>query len=313
MKLSFVIPAHNEEVRIADCLRAIFASIEVYKRQHTSGWETEIIVVNNASTDKTGDIASGLTGVRVVDEPHKGLVWARRAGSEASTGDLIAHVDADTLMPNRWVSTVIHCFENDAALLALSGPYIYYDVPWYTHAASRAFYAVGYFIDRLNKLIFQSGSMLQGGNFVLRRGVMEKIGGFNTSIEFYGEDVDIGRRVNKIGKVRWTFVLPMYSSGRRLMKEGIFRTGIVYALNYIWMTFMKKPFSNEHNDIRMESHATTRTPASTFTQRYRILSDEEFIRRVLVATLFFSQASLPITMRACMQRIMKAVRFPISC
>lgn len=244
MKISFVIPAYNEEVVIADCLTSVLAALKA------TPCDAEVIVVNNASTDRTKEIASSFEDVRVVDEPHKGLVWARRAGFLASSGNLIANIDADTLMPAAWLPKVIAEFSADPNLLALSGPYIYYDAPWLARITTSLFYVVGFVINRVNEVFFTTSSMLQGGNFVLRRSALEKIGGFDTSIEFYGEDIDIGRRVGKIGKVKWTFRLPMRSSGRRFSKQGILKAGILYALNFIWVTFRGKPFTQTHVDIR---------------------------------------------------------------
>ena len=115
----------------------------------------------------------------------------------------------------------------------------------------KLFYAIGLLTDKIGRLFFKSGSMLQGGNFVLRREAMEAIGGFDTSIEFYGEDTDIGKRVGKIGKVKWTFGLPMYSSGRRFVKQGLLVTGVIYSLNFIWINVFGKPFNQTYTDIRI--------------------------------------------------------------
>ena len=90
MKLSVVIPAYNEEKFIGECLQSIFHEIE------GKNYDLEIIVVNNASTDNTRDIVASHPKVKLVDEPDKGLVKARRAGFLASKGELIANLDADT-------------------------------------------------------------------------------------------------------------------------------------------------------------------------------------------------------------------------
>jgi cellulose synthase/poly-beta-1,6-N-acetylglucosamine synthase-like glycosyltransferase len=247
MKISFVIPAYNEEVCLPVCLSAIEKEIG----RNAGDWETEVIVVNNASTDGTKEAAS-FAGVRVVDETRKGLVWARRAGYLASTGDIIANIDADTKMPKGWLKKVRHEFTRDPKLLALSGPHVFYDVPWRTRFISKTFYIVGFIFDGISEFFFKNGSMLQGGNFVLRREAMEKIGGFDTSIEFYAEDINIGRRVRRVGRVKWTFSLPMYASGRRFAKQGILATGVTYLFNYLWETIFKKPFSMTYQDIRIQ-------------------------------------------------------------
>jgi len=102
----------------------------------------------------------------------------------------------------------------------------------------------------VNRYVLRAGSMVQGGNFVLRRDALEKIGGFDTSISFYGEDTDIARRMNCVGKVKFKFRLKMFSSARRLKHEGMLKIAGRYTMNYFWTTFRKKPFTAEYTDIR---------------------------------------------------------------
>ncbi len=97
---------------------------------------------------------------------------------------------------------------------------------------------------------FHVGVMVQGGNVVIRRTALEKIGGYDTSISFYGEDTDLARRLDKVGRVKFTFRLPTLSSFRRLAGEGTVATGFRYAVNYLWITLFKKPHTREYEDIR---------------------------------------------------------------
>jgi cellulose synthase/poly-beta-1,6-N-acetylglucosamine synthase-like glycosyltransferase len=92
--------------------------------------------------------------------------------------------------------------------------------------------------------------MLQGGNFIVRRDAMEKIGGFDTRIAFYGEDTDIAKRIFAAGQVKWTFTLPMHTSGRRLRAEGIITMGLRYAINHLWQILFSKTFTTTYRDIR---------------------------------------------------------------
>jgi GT2 family glycosyltransferase len=82
------------------------------------------------------------------------------------------------------------------------------------------------------------------------RKALEAIGGFNLAITFYGEDTDIARRLNDVGPVRFTFALKMYSSARRLKGEGMLRIALRYTINYLWTTFLKRPYTHTHIDIR---------------------------------------------------------------
>lgn len=244
MKLSFVIPAFNEEEYIGDCLESIFRETKEKK------YDIEIIVVNNASTDRTREVAASFVGVKVIDEPQKGLVRARQTGYLASRGDLIANIDADTMLTRGWLNKVYSEFYQDNELLALSGPPIYYDLPKVQQFLINSYYYLGYLIYLINRFVLRTGSMTQGGNCVIRRTALEKIGGYNSRIDFWGEDTDLAKRLNKIGKVKFTFRLPIYTSGRRLKAEGLIRMGIRYPLNYFSVVYFKRPFSKIVKDYR---------------------------------------------------------------
>lgn len=246
MKLSIVIPAYNEENYIGRCLE----SIAVEKAR--DNFDVEIIVVNNASVDRTGVVARSFSFVRVVDESRKGLVRARQTGYEASTGDLVANVDADTLMPEGWIKRVFKEFSIDPNLVALSGPYVYYDLSFFTNWLVLFWYRMGKTIGFFNTLITRrSEMMLQGGNFVLRRSALEKAEGFDLNFDFYGEDTAIARKMSTQGKVKFTFRLPMYTSGRRLRAEGVFTMALKYAVNFWWTLLFGKPYSKQYKDIRV--------------------------------------------------------------
>jgi cellulose synthase/poly-beta-1,6-N-acetylglucosamine synthase-like glycosyltransferase len=244
MKLSFVIPAYNEEVLLSACVHSIVAQLA------QEGMDAEIIVVNNASTDRTRKVAASFSGVRVVDEPRKGLVRARQAGFLAATGDLIANVDADTMLTPGWIAQVYTRFLRDPSLVALSGPCIYYDLSASVRVGVRLFYALAFVSYLTTRFVLNRSSLLQGGNYVIRRDALRSMGGYNTAIEFYGEDTDAAYRLHQLGKVIFTLRLPIYASGRRLAAEGVLTMGVKYSLNYLWIILFRKPFAKGYRDIR---------------------------------------------------------------
>ncbi len=242
--ISFVVPAYNEEAHLGRTLTAIQAELK------RTGCTAEIVVVDNASTDGTAALAASFADVIVVHEPVKGLVQARRAGFLSASGALIANVDADTIVTEGWLQHVLDAFGRDPDLVALSGPYIYYDISAASRAAVRAFYSVGYLCYLFSRFVLRTGSMMQGGNFVVRRTALVAIGGYNPRFSFYGEDTDLARRLSAVGAVKFTFRLPALSSGRRLIGEGLVRIGVRYAMNFFWATFFHRPFTDEWIDIR---------------------------------------------------------------
>jgi glycosyltransferase involved in cell wall biosynthesis len=256
IRLSFVIPAYNEEVNLGKCLDSIV------RESRGKESDIEIIVVNNASTDGTRAIAEKYPSVTIVNEERKGIVFARQAGFAASHGELIANVDADNMLTPGWIDTTLSEFQKHPNLVTLSGPFIYYDLPKRSQFLVKLFYIPTYLIYLVNRFVLRAGSVVQGGNFIVRRSALQKIGGFDTSIVFYGEDTDVARRMSKVGAVKFTFALPIYSSGRRLAKEGIFSTGVSYIINYFWITFFKKPFTMTVTEVRIPDDKLPDRPES---------------------------------------------------
>ncbi len=252
MKISFVIPAHNEEAMVGQCLRSVFDEID---RVHDAGvhLDVEVVVVDNASTDHTREEALKFPNVTVVSERLKGLVYARRAGWVATDGELVANIDADTKLPTGWLTTVLAEFAKDSSLVALSGPYLYYDLPAWKRALVKVFYFIGWLIHLLNHHILKVGAMVQGGNFVLKRSAWDSVGGFDVTISFYGEDTDVAKRIGVVGGVLWTWRLPMYTTGRRLEKEGLVRMSWIYTLNHLSVLWTGKPATQKYSDIRIDA------------------------------------------------------------
>ena len=243
MTLSFVVPAWNEERYIRQCLTALIRETD------KCVYDVEIIVVNNASKDRTGQFASEFPGVVVVDEPRKGLPQARQTGFMASKGDLVANIDADCLLPPGWIEKVRNEFARDDELVALSGPYEYYDLPPLQNLFIKGYYLLAHGMHLLLHRVFKKGAVLQGGNFVLRRTALEKIGGFNVHNDFYGEDTDIARRIQNTGRVKFMPALKMRTSGRRLQKEGVLTMAARYVINFFWVTFFAKPFTRKYTCV----------------------------------------------------------------
>jgi glycosyltransferase involved in cell wall biosynthesis len=242
--LCFVIPAHNEAATIGRCLEAILRELAARPVTH------QIIVVDNASTDDTAAVAMLFPGVTVVREPRKGITFARQAGLAHARGDLVANIDADSILTPGWIATVLGEFAADPRLVCLSGPQVYHDAPWATRLGARLFYGVAFLTYLVLRFGLRSGSMVQGGNFVCRRAALEGIGGFDTTIQFYGEDTDIAQRLHRVGRVKFSLRLPILASGRRFAAEGLFTTGLRYAVNYFWVVVRGRPFSRASRDIR---------------------------------------------------------------
>ena len=242
LSTTVIVCAHNEERHLAACLHSLLAQTRL---------PDEVIVVDNASTDQTRDVATAVAGVRVVTEPRKGLTRAREAGRHAASGDLLLYLDADCRAPLPWVARVTRRFERDPSLLAISGPYRFFDWDLAGRTLVRAYdVAVAPAVQVLVRHVFRVGCVFYGGNFAVRRQALARIGGFDTRIAFHGEDTSLGRRLAAVGPVRLAYECWVHTSARRYRALGrgyVFR---LYVRNFASELLRHRPRDEDYVDVR---------------------------------------------------------------
>jgi glycosyltransferase involved in cell wall biosynthesis len=126
-RLSFVIPARNEEALIGETTEAILASVARSAGVSRPdlwlpGTPFEIIVVDDSSEDRTAAIARAFAdeaGVRVVRCAGGTCAAARNAGAKVSAGRVLCFVDADTIVPENAVDRILALHEDQGCCLVL--------------------------------------------------------------------------------------------------------------------------------------------------------------------------------------------------
>lgn len=155
--ISVIVCAYNEARYLPACLHSLLAQTRP---------PDEILVVDNASSDGTGAVARAIPGVRVVREPDKGLVISRETARRETTGDILAYVDADCRAPLQWLERIEARFARHAALVAVTGPYRFYDWDWLGRALIRAYdLVVAPPTHVLVHDLIGAGAILHGGNY----------------------------------------------------------------------------------------------------------------------------------------------------
>lgn len=241
VKFSVIVCAYNEETLLPGCLHSLLQQ---------SFPPHELIVINNASTDGTAAVAA-IPGVRVVHEPRKGLVVARETGRRVSTGDVLVYVDADCRAPREWLERVAKEFAGPNPPAAVTGPYRFYDWDLLGRVLIRVYdYSLAPATHVLAQYVFRMGAVLYGGNFAVRRDALEAIGGFDTSIEFHGEDTNLARRISKAGRVRLTQRCYVSTSARRYKTMGRGKVFGLYLRNFCAEIFLHRPSDTTHEDVR---------------------------------------------------------------
>jgi glycosyltransferase involved in cell wall biosynthesis len=233
---SIIIPAYNEEKYISPCLESI-------RKVRTPGI-IEIIVVDNASTDRTPEVACAHEGVTVVREEQKGTSSARQRGFREAKGDLLVFIDADSQLPDGWIARA-SAWLADEDTVCVSGPYLCYDASWIWNMLSLAYWWIF-----AMPASFFTRTVAVGGGMMIRRSALEAAGGFDTSITFYGDDTSIAKRLSQVGTVHFDPRLIIYSSARRFKNHGFIRVGWTYACNFVSQAFVSKSITKHHEDVR---------------------------------------------------------------
>jgi glycosyltransferase involved in cell wall biosynthesis len=204
MKVSIVIPAYNEERLISGCLQAVEAALEANR---ASGFETEIIVVDNNSSDRTAEIA-GRAGARVCFEPVNQIGRARNAGAAVSEGEWLLFVDADSWLSPELVADIFALIDSGTAVgcgstMRMDG------LPWWGRMALNLWTGVS--------ILFRWAS---GAMFVCRADAFRDVGGFSQEL-YASEEIDLSMRLKKWGRRRGLkFVIlrghPLETSSRKV-------------------------------------------------------------------------------------------------
>lgn len=117
MNVSVVVPVYNGQDTIAACLNSLLA-------QKAHGHQLEIVVVDDASRDKTAQIVSGFSGVRLLSQPRNaGPAAARNRGAREAAGEIVLFTDADCVPGETWVSEMVGSFTRDLAVAGVKGTY----------------------------------------------------------------------------------------------------------------------------------------------------------------------------------------------
>lgn len=195
-RISVVIPAHNEENELPGCLDRL--------GQQTFGG-FEVIVVDNGSTDRTGDVAAA-RGARVIREPRLGAAYARQAGFSAAAASLVASTDADARVPIDWVERMVEAFDRSDDVVAVFGPFRFRRGT----ATSRSTERLLPLLSGLQRFASAATNAVgfpffAGSNFAVRKGAFERVGGFfdaRTDAAYSTwEDVQLGRKLRHIGGI----------------------------------------------------------------------------------------------------------------
>ncbi|MFY4729344.1 glycosyltransferase, partial [Nitrospira sp. BLG_2] len=207
MRLSIVIPAFNEARLIERSLQSVAVSIAANR---TSGLTSEVIVVDNNSTDNTAELARQ-TGATVVFEPVNQIGRARNAGAAHATGDWLLFLDADSVLTPLLLADIIRVIESQkyvgcGSTLRMDG------LPWWANVTLQLWTGAS--------VLFRWAA---GALIVCRRDAFREVGGFDQDL-YALDEIRLSKRLKQWGRRKglqftsWT-EHPLETSSRKSSRD----------------------------------------------------------------------------------------------
>jgi glycosyltransferase involved in cell wall biosynthesis len=205
VKVSLVIPAYNEEKLLGGTLKELAGALAAFTGR---GWETEVIVCDNNSSDRTAEVARG-HGAEVVFEPVNMIARARNTGAKAASGEWLIFLDADTHPTRELLGDVALSIESGRVLAGGSTVQMVEPIPSW----GRSLVHVWNGISRLMRWV--------AGSFIFcETRAFRALGGFNQEL-YASEEIELSRRLKRMARkegrsVRILTQHPIRTSERKL-------------------------------------------------------------------------------------------------
>ena len=205
MHLSIVIPAFNEARLIEQSLQSVAVSIAA---NQTSGFTSEIIVVDNNSTDNTAELARQ-AGARVVFEPINQIGRARNAGAAHATGDWLLFLDADSLLSPQLLADIVRVIESGKYIGC--GSTLRMDrLPWWANMTLLLWTGIS--------VLFRWAA---GALIICRRDAFQEVGGFDQDL-YALDEIRLSKQLKQWGRkhgLQFTILTghPLETSSRKVL------------------------------------------------------------------------------------------------
>ncbi len=236
-RISVIVPTYNEEKNIGEFLSQ-------FSKQTIPRDQFELIVSDGDSKDRTRKIASELADA-VVIQTSPGIGGARNDGAKVARAPLLATTDADCRVPPNWLEVMLAAFEREGEdVVAVVGQ----DGPLEKTVRSVFFY---YLINRSIYLLSKFGIYCTGGtNSGFRKWAFDKVEGYRNLP--YSDDMEIGTRLQKIGRIYYERDLYVALSVRRLEQAGYINTIMTWITGSIKVMRGKEIVAKGEGYAKME-------------------------------------------------------------
>ena len=201
VETSIVIPVFNKADFTFQCLRSLVNELDFSR--------TEVIVVNNASTDSTNDLLTRFTHlIRVINNvENKGFVEASNQGAAIARGKYLLFLNNDTIVLPHWLDELVETLDKDASIGAAGSMFLYPDghiqeagaIVWRDGHAHH--YGWGNFPDDRRFNFARDVDYCSAASLLIRKDLFDQLGGFDELFApAYYEDIDLCFGVRSLGK-----------------------------------------------------------------------------------------------------------------
>jgi glycosyltransferase involved in cell wall biosynthesis len=244
-KISLIIPVFQEEKILEETLKC-------YPKDLLERFNTEIIISDGGSTDRTIEIAKNYANKIVIHQESRKqtISEGRNMGAEAATGDIFVFINGDTVPKDveYFLGFIRNWFIGNDKLSycgALACPVTI--EPEKIMIKDKIFYNThNTYVKLLNTVGVGMG---RGECQIIKSDVFRKVGGYNSTIAA-GEDFDLYRRISKVNKVGFADNIWVYESPRRFRRYGYLKIIWQWLFNALAVMVTGKSVSDEWEAVR---------------------------------------------------------------
>ena len=240
-RFSVIIPAVNEE-------KLIERVLEQFTPDLVEQYAIEIIVSDGGSTDRTLTIADARAHRVVRNEPYvkQTISMGRNAGAQVVQGEVFIFLNADTRLqdPAYFFKRITEELPATDIVALTSSVLIYPEEERRIDRYYHGFY--NWFFYMMNQVGMGMG---RGECHVIRREIFAQLEGYASRIAA-GEDYDMFRRLEHLGKIKFLRDVVVYESPRRYRRYGYLYVTASWFLNFLAVFFLKRSILSEWKPVR---------------------------------------------------------------
>lgn len=222
-KISVVIPTLQEE-------KYLHIALDSLRNQSFKNFE--IIIADGGSTDNTLKIAKKYTD-KIFILKDANVCQARDLGTRYSKAEIIAGMDADTYYPQNYLAKLLEIYSQNKDIIAITGKIYFQDAPLWIRPVWWFFYKIFSLVYKFNGTVLYAPAL----HLSFRKSAFIEIGGYNTNLDFGGDELDFLARLKKVGDILY-IQNPIPLTHSRRLKTGFLNFFFNQLIYNYWLNYL---------------------------------------------------------------------------